>query len=69
MLIAVAAFYLAALLLRAPALLRTVENLHLDARGRKVGLAVLDPVAAFSQTNRIAALCLAAESFERKYLE
>ncbi len=69
MLVAVAVFYLAALLLRAPTLLRTVENLHLDACGRKAGLAVLRPVAAFSHKTRIDALCLAAESFERKHLE
>ena len=69
MLIAVAVFYLAALLLRAPAILRTVDNLPLDARGRESGLFLLRHVAAFSQTNRIDALCLAAESFERKNLE
>jgi hypothetical protein len=69
MLLAVAAFYLAALLLRAPALLRAVENLKLDACGRNAGLAVLRPLAAFSHTLRLDALCLAAESFERKNLE
>ncbi len=69
MLIAVAAFYLAALLLRAPAIVRSVENLKLDACGRAAGLAVLRPVAAFSQTLRLDVLCRAAESFERKNLE
>ena len=69
MLIAVAAFYLAALLLRAPAIVRTVENLRLDACGRDAGLAVLRPVAAFSHTLRLDAICLAAESLERKHLE
>ena len=69
MLIAVAVFYVAALFLRAPALQRTVRNLRLDACGRKAGLAVLRPVAAFSHTLRLDALCLAAESFERKNLE
>ncbi len=69
MLIAVAAFYLAALLLRAPAIVRTVEKLKLDACGRNAGLAVLRPVAAFSHTLRLDVICRAAESFERKYLE
>ena len=68
-LIAVAAFYLAALLLRAPAILRTVENIKLDACGRNAGLAVLRPVAAFSHTLRLDVVCRAAESFERKNLE
>ena len=68
-LIAVAAFYLAALLLRAPALLRSVENMKLDACGRNAGLVVLRPVAAFTHTLRLDALCRAAESFERKNLE
>ena len=69
MLIAVAAFYVAALLLRAPAIVRTVENIKLDACGRNAGLAVLRPVAAFSHTLRLDAICRAAESFERKNLE
>ncbi len=69
MLIAVAAFYLAALLLRAPAIVRTVENLNLDACGRNAGLSVLNPIAAFSQTLRLDVICRAAESFERKNLE
>ncbi len=69
MLIAAAAFYLAALLLRAPAILRTVENTKLDACGRNAGLAVLRPVAAFSHTLRLDVICLAAESFERRNLE
>ena len=69
MLIAVAAFYLAALLLRAPAVVRAVENLRLDACGRNAGLAVLRPVAAFSHTLRLDAICRATESFERKNLE
>ena len=69
MLLAVAAFYVAALLLRAPALVRTVENIKLDACGRNAGLALLRPVAAFSHTLRLDAICRAAESFERKNLE
>ena len=69
MLIAVAAFYVAALLLRAPALVRAVENIKLDACGRNAGLAVLRPVAAFSHTLRLDAICRAAESLERKHLE
>ena len=69
MLTAAAVFYLSALLLRAPALLRTVRNFKLDARGRNTGLAALRPVAEFSHTLRLDALCLAAESFERKHLE
>jgi hypothetical protein len=68
-LLAVAAFYVAALLLRAPALLRSVENLRLDAVGRAAGLAVLRPVAAFSHALRIDAICQTAESIERKNLE
>ena len=68
-LLAVAAFYLAALLLRAPAIVRSVANLKLDACGREAGLAVLRPVAAFSHTLRLDALCQAAESLERKNLE
>lgn len=68
-LLAVAIFYVAALLLRAPALLRTVENLRLDARGRAAGLAVLRPVAAFSHALRLDAICQIAESIERKNLE
>jgi hypothetical protein len=69
LLIAVAAFYLAALLLRAPAILRSVENMKLDACGRTAGLAILRPVAAFTHTLRLDAFCRAAESFERKNLE
>ena len=66
---ALAAFYLAALILRAPALLRTAENLPLDSRRRPFCLAVMRPLAAISHTLRLDALCAAAESFERKNLE
>ncbi len=69
LLFAVAAFYAAALLLRAPALLRAADNLPLDSPRRTFCLAVMRPLAAISHTLRIDALCVAAESFERKNLE
>ncbi len=68
-LIALAAFYLAALLLRAPALLRAADNLPLDSPRRTFCLAAMRPLAAISHTLRLDALCRAAESLERKYLE
>lgn len=68
-LLAVAAFYAAALLLRAPALLRDAENLPLESPRRALCLAVMRPVAAFSHTLRIDALCAVAEKFERTNLE
>ena len=69
LLLAVAAFYAAALLLRAPALLRAADNLPLDSPRRTFSLAAMRPLAAFSHTLRLDALCGAAESFERKNLE
>ena len=69
LLTAVAAFYAAALLLRAPALLRVADNLPLDSPRRTFCLAAMRPLAALSQTLRLDRLCLAAESFERKNLE
>ena len=68
-LLAAAAFYLAALLLRAPALLRDAENLPHESPRRAICLAAMRPVAAITQTLRLDALCLATESLERKYLE
>jgi hypothetical protein len=69
LLLAVAAFYAAALLLRAPALLRAADNLPLDSTRRTICLAAMRPLAAFSHNLRLDALCAAAESFERKNLE
>lgn len=66
---AIAAFYLAALLLRAPALLRAAENLPLDSPRRQLCMAAMRPLAAISHTLRLDALCAAAEKFERKHLE
>ncbi len=68
-LIALAAFYLAAPLLRAPALLRDAENLPHESPRRAICLAAMRPVAAISHTLRLDALCLATEKLERKNLE
>ena len=69
MLAAVAAFYAAALLLRAPALLRDAENLPHESPRRTICLATMKPVATISRTLRLDALCAATEQFERKNLE
>lgn len=63
------AFILAAMLLRAPALLRVAGNLPLDSPRRAPCLAVVRNVAAISRTLRIDTLCTATESFERHNLE
>ena len=68
-LLAVAAFYAAALLLRAPALLRDAENLPHESPRRALCLAIMKPIAAFSHTLRLDAICVAVEKFERKNLE
>lgn len=67
--LALAAFSAAALLLRAPALLRVAENLPLDSTRRAACLAVMRPTAALSHHLGLDALCNAAETFERKNLE
>ena len=69
MLAAVAAFYAAALLLRAPALLRDAENLPHESPRRAICLSAMRPVAAFSHTLRLDALCAVTEKFERTNLE
>lgn len=69
MLVAVAAFYAAALLLRAPALLRDAENLPHESPRRAFCLAAMRPIAAISHTIRLDALCTAVEQFERTNLE
>ena len=66
---AVAAFYAAALLLRAPALLRDAENLPHESPRRAFCLAAMRPVASFSHALRLDALCAAAEKYERTNLE
>lgn len=69
MLAAVAAFYAAALLLRAPALLRAAENLPHESPRRAFCIASMRPVAAISHTIHLDALCAAVEQFERTNLE
>ncbi len=68
-LLAAAAFYAAALLLRAPALLRAAENLPHESPRRAFCVAAMKPIASFSHTLRLDALCAAAEKFERTNLE
>lgn len=67
--VCVAAFLVAAVVLNAPAMLRSTENLPFDAAVRRPAIAVLNPIARLSHALRLDALRAAAEALERKYLE
>ena len=62
-------FYLAALLLNAPALRTTADNLPFDHPLRKPFLALLTPLSAFSQTTHLSTLRSTLQTFERQTLE
>ena len=63
---AVAVFFLAALLLNAPALRTTAENLPFDHPLRPP---LLTPLSAFSQSTHLYTLRATLQSFERQTLE
>ena len=62
-------FYIAALLLNAPALRTTADNLPFDHPLRKPFLALLTPLSAFSQTTHLSTLRATLQSFELRTLE
>ena len=62
-------FYLAALLLNAPALRTTADNLAFDNPLRKPLLSLLAPFSDFSTRSRLFALRATIERFERQTLE
>lgn len=66
---AFAAFLATAILLRAPALCRSADNLPLDSALRKPCLLAMRHIAALSHMLRLDAPCLFFESIERKFLE
>ena len=66
---AVAVFFLAALLLNAPALRTTAENLPFDHPLRPPLLTLLTPLSAFSQSTHLYTLRATLQSFERQTLE
>lgn len=62
-------FYAVALLLNAPALLRSVENLDFEHPARPFFLAAVRPVARLSDTLGLSLLRGKAEVFEKRILE
>ena len=62
-------FYVAALLLNAPALYTTADNLAFDHPLRKPLLALLSPLSSFSEKSRLFSLRATLQSFERQTLE
>ncbi len=58
-----------ALLLNAPAMLRSAEKLELDSDVRKVSVRIMTPVARFASALRLDFLRSAAESFEKSFFE
>lgn len=66
---AIVIFYAVALLLNAPALRTTADNLPFDHPLRKPLLALLAPLSSFSQKTHLYDLRSALQSFERQTLE
>ena len=62
-------FYLAALLLNAPSLRTTADNLPFDHPLRRPLLTLLTPLSSFSQTTHLSLLRSTLQSFERQTLE
>lgn len=62
-------FYAAALLLNAPALLRSVEGLDFGHPARPLCLAAVRPVARLSEALRLSLLRGKTEVFEKRVLE
>ena len=62
-------FYIAALLLNAPALRTTADNLAFDNPLRKPLLALLSPLSTFSENSHLSLLRTTLQSFERRTLE
>ena len=62
-------FYLAALLLNAPALRTTADNLPFDHPLRKPLLSLLAPLTTFSEKSHLSTLRSSLQSFERQTLE
>ncbi len=65
----VACFLAFAILLNAPAMLRSAENMAFDDPARKPALTLLTPVARFSSALHLDFFRASAESIERKTLE
>lgn len=62
-------FYVAALLLNAPALRTTADNLPFDHPLRKPLLTLLSPLSSFSQKTHLSTLRSTLQTFERQTLE
>ena len=62
-------FYVAALLLNAPALRTTADNLPFDHPLRKPLLTLLAPLSTFSQKTHLYTLRATLQTFERQTLE
>lgn len=62
-------FYVAALLLNAPSLRTTADNLPFDHPLRKPLLTLLTPLSAFSQKTHLYTLRATLQTFERQTLE
>lgn len=62
-------FYVAALLLNAPSLRTTADNLPFDHPLRKPLLTLLTPLSTFSQKTHLYTLRATLQTFERQTLE